>query len=305
MRVVFMGTPEFSVPSLLECINKYEVVGVFTQPDKPRGRGKKVTFSPIKEVALENGVNVYQPEKLKTEENYKILKELNPDVIVVVAYGQILSKDILSLPKYGCINVHASLLPQYRGASPIQWAIVKGEKKSGVTTMLMDEGLDTGDILLKSEIDITDDMTAGELHNILKVEGSKLLAKTLDNIENIKRIKQGFSESYAPMLNKSMGQIDFSKSAYEILRLINGFNPWPVAFSHLDGKIIKVYKAEVTDIKSNGELGSIYEINKEGIFVNTSDFLIKFVEIQFPNKKRMKVSQYILGHKIDKNLKFT
>ncbi|BEP29467.1 methionyl-tRNA formyltransferase [Helicovermis profundi] len=304
MKIVFMGTPEFSVPCLEACVNEHEVLAVFTQPDRPKGRGKKIAFPPVKDCALKNNLEVYQPEKLKTKENYDIINELNPDVIIVVAYGQILSKEILEIPKYGCINVHASLLPKYRGASPIHWSIVKGEKITGITTMLMDEGLDTGDILLKRTTDITEDMSAGELHDILMNMGSKLLIDTLNNIENIKRIKQTGENSYAPLLNKKMAKIDWNKNAFEILRFINGLNPWPLAWCKYNGETVKFFSGELTDEKSNNKPGTINMVNKDGLFVNTKDFVIKLKDIQFFKSKKMHISQYILGHNIDQNSKF-
>lgn len=224
VSIVFMGTPEFAVPSLKILIDEFNVEAVFTQPDRPKGRGKKLAISPIKEVALENNIPVYQPLKLKNDEEcIKKLKEIKPDFIIVVAFGQILSKEVLDIPKVGCINLHASLLPKYRGAAPINWAIINGEKQTGNTTMFMDVGLDTGDMLLKSYVDVTEDMTAGDLHDILKEDGANLLVETIKGLKDnlIKRQKQEDSKSmYASMLNKAMAKIDWNKNSEDINLLV-------------------------------------------------------------------------------------
>ncbi|AKN29414.1 methionyl-tRNA formyltransferase [Clostridium carboxidivorans P7] len=306
MNIVFMGTPDFAVPSLKKLIEKFNVTAVFTQPDKPKGRGKKLGMSAVKEVAVQYDIPVYQPEKLRKDiEALESLKNINPDFIVVVAYGQILTKEVLDTPKYGCINLHASLLPKYRGAAPINWAIINGEKESGNTTMFMDIGLDTGDMLLKSHVDITEDMTAGELHDILMEDGSELLVRTLEGIEDktIKREKQGDSTTaYAAMLNKDMAKIDWNLSNREIKNLIRGLNPWPIAYTQYEGKNMKIYEASILDENSNYNPGYVIDVCNEGIKVACKEGSILLTNIQFPGGKPMKVSEYIRGHKLNKGI---
>lgn len=302
ISIVFMGTPEFAVPSLKTLINEFAVEAVFTQPDRPKGRGKKLAISPIKEVALENNIPVYQPLKLKNDEEcIKKLKEIKPDFIIVVAFGQILSKEVLDIPKVGCINLHASLLPKYRGAAPINWAIINGEKQTGNTTMFMDVGLDTGDMLLKSYVDITEDMTAGDLHDILKEDGAELLVETIKGLKNniIKRQVQEDSKSmYASMLNKAMAKIDWNKNSEDINLLVRGLNPWPVAYTQYENKLMKIYKTKIINENSNKIPGTIISVSKEGIKVSTKNGVLLLQVIQFPGKKPMEVSEYIKGHNI-------
>lgn len=303
MKIVFMGTPDFAVPSLKELINKYGVEAVFTQPDRPKGRGKKLAFSPVKEEALKHDIKVYQPEKLKDEkEMIEMLKEMNPDFIIVVAFGQILTKEVLDIPKYGCINLHGSILPMYRGAAPINWAIMNGEKVSGNTTMLMDVGLDTGDMLLKDKVEIRDDMTAGELYDILKERGGKLLVDTIDGLVNktITPEKQSDETFYAKMLNKEMAKIDWSKSAKDIHNMIRGLNPWPVAHTLYDGSTMKIFESEVINKNSNEENGKIISVSKKGIEVSTGEGILLIKKMQFPNSKPLTVEQYINGHEVNK-----
>lgn len=306
MRIVFMGTPDFAVPSLERLIEeKHEILCVLTQPDKPKGRGKKIIFSPIKEVALKHNIPVYQPVKLKDDRDViEKLKELKPDFMIVVAFGQILTKEVLDIPKYGCINLHGSILPMYRGAAPVNWAIIKGEKISGNTTMLMDEGLDTGDILLKDEIEITDNMTAGELYDILKERGACLLAETIDKLKNkeIKPIKQEGETFYAKMLNKNMAKIDWSASAEAINNLIRGLNPWPIAFTNYIEQPMKIFESEVLKESSNKEPGTILKVTKEGIKVACGENLLLIKKIQFPNGKPLYVRDYINGKSIEENI---
>ncbi|AKA69965.1 methionyl-tRNA formyltransferase [Clostridium scatologenes] len=306
MNIVFMGTPDFAVPSLKKLIEKFNVIAVFTQPDKPKGRGKKLGMSAVKEVALEHDIRVYQPEKLRKDiEVLENLKNMNPDFIVVVAYGQILTKEVLDIPKHGCINLHASLLPKYRGAAPINWAIINGEKESGNTTMFMDVGLDTGDMLLKSHVDITEDMTAGELHDILMEDGAELLVRTLEGIEGktINREKQGDSTTaYASMLNKDMAKIDWNSSNREIKNLIRGLNPWPVAYTHYEGKNMKIYEANILNENNNYGPGYVIDVCNEGIKVACKGGSLLVTSIQFPGGKPMKVSEYIRGHKLNKGI---
>lgn len=299
MRVVFMGTPDFSVPTL-ECIIEagHEVVGVVTQPDKAKGRGKKVVYTPVKEKALEHGLTVYQPRRAREPEFIEQMRALNPDVMVVVAFGQILPKELLDIPKYGCVNVHASLLPKYRGAAPIQWAVIRGEKVSGVTTMQMDVGLDTGDMLLKTEVPLAEDETGGSLHDKLSVLGGDLLIETLKGLEagTIVPEKQDDSQSgeYARMLDKSLGKIDFSMRAEEIERLIRGLNPWPSAYTSYNNKTMKLWKARVV---SGGEAvpGQVLAVDKKGFAVQTGDGALQILELQMEGKKRMDAGAFLRG----------
>lgn len=305
MKVVFMGTPDFSVPCLQAIIDEgHEVVAVVTQPDKPKGRGKKMSMPPVKELAIKYDIEVYQPQRVKTDEFVNILKDINPDVIIVVAFGQILSKDILDIPKYGCINVHASLLPKYRGAAPINWVIINGEKTTGVTTMYMDVGLDTGDMILKKEMNIEVDQTAGELHDKMMYVGADVLKDTLRLIENnnAPREKQNDDESsYAPIMDKNLGNINWAKQSEEIYNLIRGTNPWPSAYTKYNDDTMKIWKSEILDKESNNKPGTILKVDKEGIQVATGNKILLLKEIQMPGKRRMSVEDYIKGNDIDTN----
>lgn len=308
MKIVFMGTPEFAVPSLEKIIETFGVECVFTQPDKPKGRGKKLAVSAVKEVALKHNIKVMQPIKLKDDrEAIDYLKKLEPDFIIVVAFGQILTKEVLDIPKYGCINLHASLLPMYRGAAPLNWAIIMGEKKSGNTTMLMDVGLDTGDMLLKDEVDIKIDMTAGELHDILMKRGAELLINTIEKLKNneITRIKQSGETFYAKMLNKEIAKINWNNKAIDIHNLIRGLNPWPVAHTSYEDAPMKIYKSRVLKENSNKEPGTILSVSKEGIKVATLEDVLLIEKIQFPNGKPLTVEQYINGNEIKINSKLS
>ena len=297
-----MGTPEFAVPTLETLINsKHNIVGVFTQPDKAVGRKQILTPPPIKVCAEKNGIPVFQPTTLKTDEAEKLIRSLCPDVMVVVAYGKILPVNILDVPRYGCVNGHASLLPRHRGASPIQWALVCGDKKTGVTTQLMGEGIDTGDILLTEETDIYENETAGELHDRLSVITASLMLKTLEGLENstITPIKQDDSLSnYAPIINKEMGFLDFKKSAEEICNLIRGFNPWPAAYFMLDGKRVKVFSAKVSE-NTDKEPATIIKASGELVIACAEGTSISLMEIQAEGSKRMSAKDYLIGHKIN------
>ena len=302
MKIVFMGTPDFAVPSLEALIEKYGVEAVFTQPDRPKGRGKKMAFSAIKEVAVKHDIKVFQPEKLKDDrEAIEYLKEMKPDFIIVVAFGQILTKEVLDIPKYGCINLHASLLPMYRGAAPLNWVVINGEKKSGNTTMLMDVGLDTGDMLLKDEVEITENMTAGELHDILMVRGGNLLIETIEGLANgtVKGIKQEGETCYAKMLSKETGKISWDKSAKEIHNLIRGLNPWPIAHTTYKDENMKIYESEVLSEDSNKEPGTILSANKSGMRVSCKEGVLLVKKVQFPNGKPLTIEQYINGKDIE------
>lgn len=301
MRIVFMGTPDFAVPTLEKIIEDgHEIVGVVTQPDKVKNRGMKLQFSPVKECAIKHNLSVFQPEKIRENDDFfRIYEELNPDVTVVVAFGQILPKRVLELPKYGCINVHGSLLPKYRGAAPIQWSVINGDKITGITTMYMDVGLDTGDMILKREVEIGEEETAGELYNRLSFVGADVLSETLELIQsgNVPREKQSEEFSYAPMLTKELGRIDWNKSSSEIDSLVRGVNPWPGAFSEINGKKLKVHKVKVCDKGGNaGEL--ISADSKEGLIIATKDSAIELIEIQPENKKRMFAKDYLRGNSI-------
>ncbi|HHW47147.1 MAG TPA: methionyl-tRNA formyltransferase [Clostridiaceae bacterium] len=300
-----MGTPEFAVPSLDMLVKEgYNVAAVVTQPDKPKGRGKKLSAPPVKEYALEKGIRVLQPEKVKTSEFVNELKSINPDLLITAAYGKILPADVLDIPKFGCINVHASLLPKYRGAAPINWAIINGEKVTGITTMYTDIGMDTGDILLKSEVEITDDMTAGELHDKLAVLGAEVLKETLKELQNgtLKRFPQSDEEAtYAPMIQKDIGKIDWTKSAREIHNLVRGTNPWPGAFSFYKGERMRIWKTRFSHnmadaaaqdgVSRNNKPGTICRIEKEMLRVVTGDGILDILEIQFDNGRRMSIQE--------------
>lgn len=305
MKVIFMGTPEFAVDTLEACISHHDVVAVFTQPDKPKGRGNKLAPPPVKVVAEKKNIPVHQPVKIRAGEWPDIIRQYRPDVIVVVAYGQILSQEILDIPRFGCINVHASLLPKFRGAAPINWAIAEGELRTGVTTMLMNAGLDTGDMLLKHEVDITDDMDAQALHDALKITGAELLIKTLEqlNAGTVIPEKQDDSMScYASMLNKSIALVDWHMSARHIRNRIRGFNPWPVAHTTLEGQVLKIYSASVVqpDEVEDGHYtaGHVVKVDKTGIYIKTGDGLLRIDELQLGSGKRMATKAFLLGHEI-------
>ena len=303
MRIVFMGTPDFSVPTLEQLIRNHQVVGVVTQPDKRKGRGKAMAFPPVKEKALEYDIPVYQPVKVREPEFIEELKIMNPDIIVVVAFGQILPEEILNLPPYGCVNVHASLLPKYRGAAPIQWAVIDGEKETGVTTMYMAKGLDTGDMLDKVVVPIDPKETGESLHDKLSEAGGRLILETLTKLENgtAVRIPQNDAEScYAKMLTKELGEIDWNQSAAAIERLIRGLNSWPSAYTHLDGKTLKIWDADVEEGQADVAVGTVTEVKKDCFYVQTGDGRLKINEIQLQGKKRMAVQAFLLGYKIEK-----
>lgn len=301
MRIVFMGTPEFAVPCLDICHEMGEVVLVVTQPDRPKGRGKKLAPPPVKERAEALGLEVFQPERVKHEEPTALLESLKPDLIVVVAYGQILSKRILDIPKLGCINVHASLLPKLRGASPINWAIVSGETETGVTTMYMSEGLDEGDMIDKLSLEITETMTAGELHDQLMTLGSQVLRTTLEGFKSgtVVRTPQDSSQTnYAPILKKEMAKVDWSQSSDVISCLIRGFDPWPVAHTSYEDQTMKLFDPVKEPSLSTAAPGTILEVGKKGILVKTGDQALRIGSIQMPNGKKMKVADYVLGHEL-------
>lgn len=310
MKIVFMGTPDFAKESLEALYNNgYEILAVVTNPDKPKGRGMKMVASPVKEFALEKGLKIYQPEKVrKNEEFINEIKSLNPDVICVVAYGKILPQEILDIPKNGSINVHGSLLPKYRGAAPIQWAVLNGDKTTGVTTMYMGAGMDTGDMILKQEVEIGEDETTGELWDRLSKIGSELLVETLKQIEagTAPRVKQGDDFTMAPMLDKEMAKIDWEKkTAKEIKNLVRGLNPIMGAYTFLNGKKIKFWKVDVAkdvDEEANVALENgtvVLSDSKKGIYIKTEEGILKVLEIQGENAKRMSIQDYLRGNSIN------
>ena len=304
MRLVFMGTPDFAVPTLKALISAgHNVVGVFTQPDKPVGRKQILTPPPVKVEAEQNGIPVYQPTTLKDGKAYEILKELDPEIIVVVAYGKILPKEILDLPKYHCINGHASLLPRHRGASPIQWSIYCGDKKTGVTTMLMDVGMDTGDMLETVTTDITPEDTAETLHDRLSLLGADLMCSTIEKLKNgeIEPKPQGEEGvTYAPIIKKEMGQIDFTKTAEEINCLIRAFSGWPVAFFYLFGKRVKVYSATV--LKGDGSVAKVIESKNKFVVSCGNGTAISFDKLQIEGSKPMDAKAFLCGNSVEVGL---
>ena len=299
MKVIFMGTPDFAVGALDAIVEAgHEVALVVTQEDKPKGRGKEIQFTPVKEAAIKHGIEVYQPHRVKHEEACAKLREYNADVFVVAAYGQILSKELLDMPKYGCVNIHASLLPKYRGAAPIQWSIIDGEKVTGVTTQMMAEGIDTGDILDVIEVEIDKEETGGSLFDKLTVAGSEVILTTLKKLEDgsVTRTPQDHSKStYAKMLDKKLGNIDFSMSAEKIERLIRGLNPWPSAYTMYKGKTLKVWKADVIDKEYEGELGQLVDKTKKAVIVKTGKGALAITELQLEGKKRMTTEAFLCG----------
>lgn len=301
MRIVFMGTPDFAVGSLAalaEC-GKYEIVGVVTQPDRPKGRGNKMLMTPVKEYAISKGYEVYQPQKVKTPEFVQILRDMQPDLIVVAAFGQFLSQEILSMPKYGCINVHASLLPKYRGAAPIQYAIIKGESESGVTIMQMDIGMDTGAMLDKVVVPIGANSTMGELHDELKVKGAELLLTVIEKIEAgtvVAEPQNNDEATYATLLDRSMERIVWTKSAQEVHNLIRGFNPAPSTFTKLpNGKSLKIWCSRMTDKNTTAAPGTVIELSKHSFFVACGSGVLEITEVQPESKKRMPAQVFING----------
>ena len=304
MRIVFMGTPDFAVPSLQALIDAgHDVCAVYTQPDKPQGRKQILTAPPVKTLALEHDIPVFQPNTLKNEDEQARLRELAPEVIIVVAYGKLLPKAVLDIPPHGCINVHGSLLPRWRGAAPIQWAVIAGDEMAGVTTMQMAEGLDTGDMLLTYETKIGEKETAGELFDRLAQSGAELLTQTLVKLDEITPRPQDDAQScYAHMLDKQMAVIDWSKSAHEIDCLIRGLNPWPIALTTLSGERLKVFAAEKA--AGNGEPGTVLEADpKKGLTVACGEGALKLIEIQLVGGKRMKATDFLRGHSLEVGVK--
>lgn len=303
-KAVFMGTPDFAVGTLQALIDsKYEVQAVFSQPDKPKGRGKALQMTPVKEAALAAGIPVYQPERIRDGEWISLLEEMAPDVIVVVAFGQIIPKAILELPKYGCINVHASLLPKYRGAAPIQWAVVDGEKESGVTTMRMDAGLDTGDMILKETVVLDPKETGGSLFDKLSETGAKLLIRTLEALEDgtavFEKQPKESPTPYASMLTKKQGEIDWTKDAAQIECLIRGLNPWPSAYTKYRGKTLKIWAARTAEQETQAEPGTAVKVSKTELLIQTGNGWLALEEVQPEGKKRMAIDAFLRGYPVD------
>ena len=301
MRVIFMGTPDFATGTLEEIVKAgHEVVGVVTQPDKPKGRGKTMMPTPVKETALKYNLPVYQPRKVREPEFVELLRSLKPDVMVVAAFGQIITKEILEMPKYGCINVHASLLPAYRGAAPIQWAVINGDEESGVTIMQMDEGIDTGDMIEKAVVPIAEDETGGSLFDKLSHTGAKLCVKVLKDLEEGTAVGEKQPEEsttpYAKMIDKKMGEVDWKKSAKEIEQLIRGLNPWPSAYTKVHGKTLKLWKAKVLLETSQMKPGQIVKVTKDSLAVQTGQGMLEIQELQLEGKKRMDTSSFLRGY---------
>ena len=303
MRIVFMGTPDFASASLQKLIDEhFDVVGVFTQPDKPRGRGMEMSFSPVKQTALANGLPVFQPEKMRDGTALSQIKALSPDILVVVAYGRLLPDDILAVPKYGAVNVHGSLLPKYRGAAPIQWAVLNGDKVTGVSTMYLASEMDSGDIIYTSQTEIGEFETSGELFDRLMVMGAELLVKTLRDIEagTAPRTPQNHAEAtHVSMLDKSISPINWNKTPREIVKHIYGLQPWPVATMELEGAVYRVFAAEYTGNHTGKEPGQIVSAGNAGLEIACAGgATLMITELQAPGKKRMKAADFLRGHKI-------
>ncbi len=308
MRIIFMGTPDFSVGTLEALMGAgHDVVLVVTQPDKPKGRGKSVRFSPVKEAALAHGIEVFQPCRVREPECVEYLATFHEDIIVVVAFGQILPREILELPVYGCVNVHASLLPKYRGAAPIQWAVINGEQISGVTTMRMDEGLDTGDIILQEEVSLGEKETGGSLFEKLSGTGARLCVRTLAEIESGTAVYTPQDHTQATktgLISKKFGMIDWTRPAAQIECLIRGLNPWPSAYTKLNGKTFKVWAADVISENTDKAPGSIAKVTKDAIYVQTGDGILAAREVQLEGKKRMQCGDFLRGYAVDESLQF-
>ncbi len=302
MRVIFMGTPDFAVGTLEAVIAAgHEVVLAVTQPDKPKGRGKSMQAPPVKECAVAHHIPVYQPVRIREAECIAYLKEYQPDIMIVAAFGQILPKEILEMPKYGCVNVHASLLPKYRGAAPIQWAVINGDAVSGVTTMRMDAGLDTGDMIEKAEVILAEDETGGSLFDRLAEVGAKLCVHTIQEIEDGTAVytKQNEAEAtHVGMIKKQMGNIDWTQSAVTIERLIRGLNPWPSAYTKLNGKTLKIWRAAVEAGGNAKDAGKVITVNKKELKIQTGDGILSLLEVQLEGKKRMDIEAFLRGYEV-------
>ena len=302
MKIVYMGTPDFAVPPLAALVqNGYEVTAVVTQPDKPKGRGKTLMPTPVKEEAMKHDIPVYQPLKVREPEFVETLKKLEPDMIIVAAFGQIIPKAILDMPRFGCVNVHASLLPKYRGAAPIQWAVLNGDQVTGVTTMRMDEGLDTGDMIMKQEVIVDEDETGGSLFDKLSEVGAKLCVKTMEAIENGTAVYTPQDDALAThtgKIQKEMGSIDWSKDAEVIERLVRGLNPWPSAYTRIDDKNLKIWRAKVISHEVKAAPGCILKVTKDELEVQTGNGVLALLEVQLEGKKRMTTDAFLRGYQV-------
>lgn len=306
MRIVFMGTPDFSVPTLESlAASRHEVVAVVTQPDKPKGRGKEIQMTPVKEAALAHQIPVYQPVRARESSFVEEMRALKPDVMVVIAFGQILSRELLEVPRYGCVNIHASLLPKYRGAAPIQWAVINGDKETGITTMMMDVEMDTGDMLEKTVVELDPEETGGSLFDRLSLLGGDLILSTLEKLEmgTINPQPQNHEEAtYVKKISKSMGDIDWEQDAVSIERLVRGLNPWPSAFTRLNGKMIKIWKAQVLSQDAQAgkaACGQVLKAEKDCIEVQTGNGILKILELQLEGKKRMDAAAFLRGFPVE------
>lgn len=316
MRIIFMGTPDFSVPTLESLIaSRHEVIAVVTQPDKPKGRGKEVQMPPVKETALKHGIPVYQPPRAREESFVEEMRRLSPDVMVVVAFGQIMSKELLDVPAYGCVNIHASLLPKYRGAAPIQWAVINGDKETGVTTQMMAEGIDTGDVLEKIIVPLEKKETGGSLFDKLSLLGGDLILTTLEKMEagTLVRTPQNHEEAtHVKKIDKTMGDIDWMMDAASIERLIRGLNPWPSAYTHWNGKLLKIWEADVADTASilqadeaeSAAPGEVLSASGDGLYVKTGEGILKIGSLQLEGKKRMDTASFLRGYPVETGYRF-
>ncbi len=306
MKVVYMGTPDFAVPPVETLYNEgFDIPLVITQKDRPRGRGKKLQPTAVKKKAIELGLEVYQPDNINSPKSVETLEKIVPDVIVVAAYGQILRNEVLSMPKYGCINIHASLLPKYRGAAPINWAIINGEKETGITIMEMEKGLDSGPMLLQSSIEIKEDDDAQKIHDKLSYLGSKAIVKALRGLEegSIKKQLQDNSKvTYASKITKDLGKVDWKDKGKDIKNMIRGLKPWPSAYTDYEGKSMKIHNVDVIDKFIDGENGKVVKVSKDGIYVNCSDSCIVIKEIQMPGKRKLSVDEYLRGNKFKSDI---
>ena len=310
MKIVFMGTPDFSVGALEALVAAgHEITAVVTQPDKAKRRSGQMQFPPVKECALKHNIPVFQPVKVKAPESVEQLQKYEADILVVAAFGQIVSKEILTMPRLGCVNIHASLLPKYRGASPINWCIINGEKETGVTIMQMDEGIDTGDILTMTKVPIADDETAESLFEKLSKAGAELIVDTLPKLERgeITPIKQNEAESsHTKMMSKSLGEIDWNKSAVEIERLVRGLNSWPSAYTYINGKSVKLWRCEVADENFDGtkQAGEIVKVTKDAVEAACGKGILRICELQLEGKKRMDIKSFLLGNQWKEGMRF-